>query len=130
MQLHAVHRGHRLARCSQRDTPAWLFDAVENAQGNQRIQLVEAVKGENGDMHDLACAMESGHSRLGSRRGIDTDTHANSHTDARRQLAGLSISISRISKSLRRYSMRRSWNWRICGKALWMARCPRGCQTS
>ncbi len=47
----AVHRSHLGLRAAQRHPPVRPPDAVQHAQGDERIQFVEALEGEDGDVH-------------------------------------------------------------------------------
>lgn len=51
MHDHPVHRGDRGFRAAQRDTPARFLDAVENPERYEGVEFVEALEGEDGDVH-------------------------------------------------------------------------------
>lgn len=60
----AVHRPHRRRRTRQRDAPFRRPDAAEHGQGDQRVELVEAVEGQDGDVHG---GRTDGHGARGAR---------------------------------------------------------------
>src|SRR6185312_15835873 len=48
---HAIHRRNLSFWATNRRAPIWFLDSVQDAKRDERVKLIEPLKGKNGDMH-------------------------------------------------------------------------------
>lgn len=53
LQCDAIHRRDKFGRCRERSAPAGFLVPVQYTQRHQRINFIEAIEGEDGDVHGI-----------------------------------------------------------------------------